>query len=106
MLLSTVEVMDTEMVQWSVASSLPHPIADTSATVCGDCVYMLEGFDEGGKTKSVLTCSLPDLLRSCQPSLEGQLQNTLANQPTVWRMVADLPVYNAIPISSSTYCWS
>ena len=41
--LSTVEVMDTETLQWSTASSPPHPLTEASATLCGDQVYMLGG---------------------------------------------------------------
>ena len=40
-ILSTVEVMDTDTWQWSTASSLPHPLSDATATVCGDRVYLL-----------------------------------------------------------------
>ena len=37
--LSTVEVMDTETLQWSTASSLPHSLYQASATLCGDQVF-------------------------------------------------------------------
>ena len=61
--LSTVEVMDTETLQWSTASSLPHTLSQASATLCGDQVHMLGGFVQSGKrSKSVFTCSLPALL--------------------------------------------
>ena len=57
---TAVEVMDTETLQWSIASSLPHPLYGGSATVCGDCLYLMEG-------KTVLTYSLSNLFQSCQP---------------------------------------
>ena len=61
--LATVEVMDTDTLQWSTASSLPHPLSDATATVCGDRVYLGGGWDEHGySTKSVFTCSLSALL--------------------------------------------
>ena len=44
--LSTVKVMDTETLDWSTASSLPHPLSEASATLSGDKVYMLGGFDQ------------------------------------------------------------
>ena len=99
--LATVEVMDTETCQWFTASSLPHPFAWASATIHGDRLYMLGGNDTNGETTSVLTCSLPDLLHSCQPSsvpsLGGRLKRalTLAVQRQVWQKVADVPVYDS-----------
>ena len=94
--LATVEVMDTKTCQWLTASSLPHPFNWASATICGDRLYMLGGNDTNDKTKLVLTCSLPDLLHSCQPSsLGGRLKRALtrADQHQVWQKVANMPVY-------------
>ena len=93
--LSTVEVMDAETLQWSTASSLPHSLYCASATLCGDQVYMLGGFDKNDKpSKSVFTCSLAVLLQSCQPqSLGAQLKTlSLASRPKVWHQLADTPV--------------
>ena len=77
--LSTVEVMDIPNVEWSTVASLPHPYSEASATICGDNIYILGGFDDAGKTKSVLTCSLIELL---------QCHNGSAR---VWNRVADVP---------------
>ena len=93
--LSTVEVMDTKTLQWSTASSLPHPLYTASATLCGDQVYMLGGFDQNDKpSKSVYTCSLAALLQSCQPqSLVARLMIlSIASRPKVWHQLADTPV--------------
>ena len=93
--LSTVEVMDTETLQWSTASSLPHPLYQASATLCGDHLYMLGGYDQNNKqSKSVFTCSLAALLQSCQPQSLVARQKTLslANRPKVWHQLADIPV--------------
>ena len=91
---STVEVMNTETLQWSTASSLPHPLSQASATLCEDQVYMLGGFDQSGQSKSVFTCSLAALLQSCQPqSLGARLKTlSLASRPKVWHQLADTPV--------------
>ena len=88
--LSAVEVMDTATLQWSTASSLPHPLYQGSATLCGDEVYMLGGRDLSGKrSKSVFTCSLAALLESCQlQSPEARLK---ASGPKVWHQLADTP---------------
>ncbi len=92
-LLSTVEVMGTDVLQWFTASGLPHLFFNASVTVIGDNLYLLGGLDEYGRTKSVLTCSLTALLQSCQPqSLGGRLNTlTLAEDPR--HRVADVPVY-------------
>ena len=92
--LSTVEVMDTETLQWSTASSLPHPLIQANATLCGDQVYMLGGWDQTSEQSKVFTCSLAALLESCQPhSLGGRLKNFVrASKPKVWHQLADTPV--------------
>ena len=93
--LSAVEVMDTETLQWSTASSLPHPLYTASPTLCGDQVYMLGGWDQNDKlSKSVFICSLAALVQSCQPqSLGARLKTlSLASRPKVWHQLADTPV--------------
>ena len=93
--LSTVEVMNTENHQWSTAADLPQPMYMTSATVCGDRIYILGGTDiHYTSTKSVYTCSVSALLQSCVPSsLEANLKRTsLSDKASVWRQVADVPV--------------
>jgi N-acetylneuraminic acid mutarotase len=79
--LNIVEVMDTKTLVWSTVASLPHPYSDASGTICGDQLYMLGGWDEKGKTKSVLTCSLTELLQSSSSS------------SSIWHRVADAPAY-------------
>ena len=79
----TVEVMDTQSQTWSSVASLPRPYSAASATICGDHLYLLGGFDDRGKTKSVLTCSLTQLIGS------------LSSSSSVWHRVADVPVYRS-----------
>ena len=76
-----VEVMNIETLVWSTAASLPHPYCTASATICGDHLYMLGGYDNSGHSKSVLTCSLTELLQS--------------HSPSVWSSVVDVPVYRS-----------
>ena len=95
MKLRIVEVMDTKTLQWSTANSLPHPLYCASATLCGDQVYMLGGWDQNdNQSKSVFTCSLAALFQSCQQqSLVLRLKNlSLASRPKVWHQLADTPV--------------
>ena len=85
--ITTVEVMDTRSLTWSPVASLPHPYNAASATIHGDCVYLLGGFDNSGKTKSVLTCSLAQLLVSSLSS------------SSVWYKIADVPFYRSTCVS-------
>ena len=78
--INTVEVMDTKTLVWSTVASLPHPYHWASATICGDHLYMLGGWSDKDVTKSVLTCSLTELLQSSSSS-------------SVWHRVADVPAY-------------
>ena len=80
--LNTVEAMDTRNPFWSTVASLPHPYDWASATICGDQLYMLGGEDDKDKTKSVLTCSLRELLQSSSSS-------------AVWHRVTDAPAYRS-----------
>ena len=89
--LSTVEILDTDLRQWSSAASLPHPMVVASITVCGDLLYLLGGYDQNGRlTLSVLTSSITDLLHQ---------QQETANQPAVWRRAADAPYYGSTAVS-------
>ena len=90
--LSTVEVMNTVNHQWFTAADLPQPMYIASATVCGDCIYILGGVGERiTSIKSVYTCSVSDLIQSCVPnSLESR--TSLSDKASVWRQVADSPV--------------
>jgi N-acetylneuraminic acid mutarotase len=78
--INIVEVMDTKTLVWSTVASLPHPYADASGTICGDQLYMLGGWDDKDKTKSVPTCSLTELL-------------LLSSSSSIWHRVADAPAY-------------
>ena len=88
---NTVEVMDTETLQWSTASSLPFGVRFASATICQDHIYLL-GYDtsKDSQDRSVLACSLADLLQSCRSQSLGGWLKALTLQ-TTWHRVADLP---------------
>ena len=80
----TVEMMDTKSLVWSTVASLPHPHNFASGMICGDQLYMLGGLDDKGATKSMLTCSLTELLQSSSSS---------SSSSSVWHRVADAPAY-------------
>ena len=88
--LSTVEILDTDLRQWSSATSLPHPMSQASITVCGDLLYLLGGWDQNDPTLSVLTSSIADLLHQ---------QQETANQLAVWRRAADAAYYVSTVVS-------
>ena len=91
--LDTVEVMDTETLQWSTASSLPFPLRYASATICQDRIYLL-GYDTSKEQRSVLACSMADLRQSCRSPGVGAWLKSLTLK-TVWHRVTDLPVYRS-----------
>ena len=88
--LHVVEVMDTETLQWSTASSLPFSFDYASATICQDRIYMV-GYNTSNEPRSVLACSMADLIQSCRPQSLGARLETLTLQE-VWHRVANLPV--------------
>ena len=95
---ATVEVMDPKTLQWSIARSLPYSLHGASATVYGDCLYVIGGQNKIMKpfdSTSVLTCSLSNLLRSCQPqSLIARIKSAFSRREAVWQEVTDVPVSN------------
>ena len=94
-LLKSVEVMDKESVQWSTAADLPLPLTRCSVCICDDRVYVLGGLTVNYKSSaSVITCSLRDLLRSCQQGVTRRPRTYM-----IWNRVADLPVYDSTCVS-------
>ena len=90
-IVTTVEILDTQLRQWSSAASLPHPMHWASITVCEDLLYLLGGLDQNSdRALSVLTSSITDLLHQ---------QQETANQLRVWRQAADTPYYYSTAVS-------
>ena len=90
--LDTVEVMNIATKQWTTAQHLPHPFGVISGTICGNQLYLGGGYIGWNEpSKSVLTCSLTDLLPP--QSLGGRLRTlSLTTKPGVWREIKNLPV--------------
>ena len=101
--LTAVEIMDTETHQWLMAASLPHPFSNASLTFTRDRIYMAGGYDHRGVTNSVLTCSVQELLKSCQlHSVETQLRRGSVfrkNTHDAWQRIANLPLYLSICVT-------
>ena len=87
--LLTVEVMDTESLQWSTASSLPFALRFASATACQGRIYLM-GFGMWRERRSMLACSLAVLLQSLRSQSLGARLKRAVVPP--WHHVADPPV--------------
>ena len=83
--LSTVEVMNIATREWYTAASLPEPVFNMSATVCGGRLYLLGGYS----TRAVFTCTLDSLLHSCHPPSQTPPHT---NEAGVWQRIADVPM--------------
>ena len=80
-----VEVLDIETRQWSVAASLPERLFG-SGVIIEDRLYIV--YRRCFSSLSLFSCSLSDLLRSCQPVSQS---NTSGTATSVWSKLADLP---------------
>ena len=76
--LQTVEVMNTETLQWSTAACLPDPLSRPPAAVCGDRVYILS---LGGDQKVMYTCSVSALVQSSESSPTARVWSEAAAPP-------------------------
>jgi len=89
-ILSTVEVMDMNTLEWYTAASLPEPASSMSATVCGGHIYLLGGRNESDELSLVaFTCTLDSLICSCHPPTQTPPHTSEAS---VWQRIADVPV--------------
>ena len=79
--LQTVEVMDTNTLQWSTAADLPQPLWCAPGAVCGDHVYILSLERD---SKSMYTCPVGTLIQSCRSRLTANMWNKVAG-PQVTR---------------------
>jgi hypothetical protein len=91
-ILQTVEVLNTETLQWSTAADLPRLLSYTPASVCGDQIYI-------PGVSNTYTCSLQSLLRSSKKSFLANFRNRGAR---VWKEVAAPPVTETTCVSIHT----
>ena len=80
-----VEVMNRETRQWSIATDIPSSMKRASVVICGAFLYV-----GGGKSKSVYSCSLSDLLQSCQ-SVSLKAPQRSSKTSSVWNKLSNLP---------------
>ena len=106
-ILKTVEILNTESLQWLIAQDLPQPMWASSATICGDNMYILGGRNiDGSGLTTVCTCSLKNLCRpeNCRsPSLVLRITNWIKPAATfpfsVWSTLPDMPVTHSTCVS-------
>lgn len=104
----SVEVMNTETLQWSSASPFPTSLYDASAALCNGCIYVAamrqlnnsNPADGLLPSRQVYTCTVNDLLQSCSRPLLAHLTSALSISPkSIWKRVADLPVTETACVS-------
>ena len=87
--LATVELMDINTKQWTTVCPLPKKLWSLSGIVCGDSLYLAGGHTGDSDSKSVFTCSLPDLW---QPETLGSRIRRTLTRSNVWKEISSLPV--------------
>ena len=83
-MLPTVEVMHTEILQWSTATDLPQPLSHAPAAVCDDRIYV--------------TSSNYDTSYSC--SVSSLIQSHGSTFQAVWHKLSSLPVTDTVLVSA------
>ena len=77
--LNTVEILNTLSKRWSNVSSLPSPIRQPSASICGEYIYLHDMHKPPNSKYSVVRCPLFDLAFSTPNKV-------------IWEEVASLPM--------------
>lgn len=93
-MLTVVEVMNIETRQWLTANCLPFPLSLATATIVGDNIYLTGELITSGWTRSVLTCSMSSLLKSCQPhtpQVRAPWYETSDMISYLWYHIKDIP---------------
>ena len=76
-----VEVMEIGTKEWKIAQTIPKQSQLVSSAVFfGDTVYLCCNSYDADSYSLVLTCSLPDLLKSCNPHHASKVM-----QPLIWQ---------------------
>ena len=92
--LVAVEVMDTSTAHWTEVASLPHPLQQAVANICGSRIYIGGGIIGGKRrgTKSVMKCELEILLQTDCAQSSARLHRSHSVGSRAWTSVASLPV--------------
>lgn len=92
--LRTVEVLDLSTMKWAKGSPVPQPVTFMSITACSvtNRIYMLGGLGTDGAIRSVFSCYIPELMKSCQGTQEKKESDA---SDAVWKVITESPYYRA-----------
>ena len=86
--LASVDVLNTDTLQWSVACSLPIKVGLPQIVLCGRFFYL-------SNSSMVFSCSVENLLKSCRP-----VSTDSSDCGSVWTRLADLPVEHGYSLAT------
>ena len=92
--LVAVEVLDTTTTSWREVASLPHPLQQAVANICGNRIYIGGGIIGGKKrgTKSVIMCELDILFQTASAKSSAGFRRSHSIGSRAWTTIASLPV--------------
>ena len=79
----TVEVMNTETLQWYTAADLPRPVSYAPGAVCGDHAYVYILSLPKSDSKCMYTCPVSALIQSCESIATANVWKTVTAPPVI-----------------------
>ena len=93
---------------WIKVCPMPYPLSEASAVVIGDQLYIAGGYSKGGWSKSVLNCSLSDLLPPQSTDTRLHITSS-ANKTGVYGSIPEIFLSFCLPSShlevTCAGCW-
>ena len=88
---SSVEMLDVPLLRWYTADSLPNPRSQLKATLIGNTLYLMGGWDHTGlPTKVAHKVDLTELIT------KGVSKQAT---PTLWQVISDTPLKRSAPLN-------
>ena len=80
--LTTVEILNTDTMEWTEVSPTPEPTCNASLAIIGDTVYVLAGMKAQGHnfSNAAYTCSFSELIKSTPE--DDEVWDTLPTVPS------------------------
>ena len=95
--LDSVELMNTEIKQWSKCCALPQKCSQLSGTLHANVLYLTGGYHLDSPSRSVLSSSVRDLKTS--NSLGSKLRRSISRRRSGWKEIRSLPVAHSTLVS-------
>ena len=92
-LLSSVEVLDTDTKVWHLCVSAPLAWTQMETAVVGDTCFFMGGYIKNGYTKKVYSLSLPALVSQLNSD------RSFVKEADIWKEIPELPVMHSAPLS-------